>query len=128
MKKVFVCGMLLGFLTTLSYAQRGHSIGGVGPMARPRGADLGGIHSTTGLNPNAKINPNSVGIGHGGVTPNAIPMSTHSKTVSPDAAGDPSVRTVHPNATTMPDARPVPPDAERVPDRVNVPTAGYVGP
>ena len=126
MRRVLVCGMLLVFFTSLSYAQRGHSIGGVGPMARSRGAALGGIHADS-----SKITPNPIGVGHDGVSPNAIPLSTRSKTVSPNAAGDPSVRTTHPNATTMPDARPVPPDAERVPGRVNLPDGAnpvYVGP
>ena len=68
MKKLFVLGMLLGLLTSLSFAQRGRAVG-MGPTARgPIGANVGP------MSPSARINPNAVTVGHDGISPNAKPI------------------------------------------------------
>jgi len=122
MKRLLICGMLLGLLTTVCMAQRGGS--------RPM--------------PNVRM-PNAIENQHGGVAPNAIApgsartvgpvtttappsatvppnaerMGTHANTVSPHTTVSPNATTVAPNArtsgaeTVAPDARTVKPDAQQ---------------
>jgi len=122
MKKVLVCGMLLGLLTSVSYAQRGHAVGGVGPSAR--------IPSVGPVSPNARINPSAIGIGHAGVLPNATTTGKNPTHVGPNATFDPNARTVGPTANTAePSARTVGPNTvTTVPDRVITPNATGPGP
>ena len=100
MKKILICGMLLGLLSSVSVAQRGRAIG-MGPTARgPVGANVGPIGP---IGPNARINPSSVSVGHGGIAPNAKPIDAIGGTVSP-TAGRTHTPTVGPNSRTpMPD-------------------------
>ena len=106
MKRLIVCGMLLGLLTTVSFAQRGRAIGGATAGAR--------IPNVGAISPHAGINPNSVGLPHGGVLPNATTSKTP-KTITPNATINPKAGTVRPNSETV------------RPDRVTLPDA-HIGP
>ena len=122
MKQVLLCGMLLALLTSVSFAQRGRAVGGVGPTARlgapnvRMGPDAVGIAPSTGIPPSARIGgvaPNATR-----VAPNAIPVAPHATTVAPNATTvAPNAKTVAPNArttgaeTVTPRARTVDPDA-----------------
>jgi hypothetical protein len=101
MKKLLVCGMLLGLLTSLSFAQRGRAYGGVGTSAR--------IPNVGPVSPNARTSPNAIGTGHDGVAPNAT-TGKNPKHSAPNATADPTARTVGPNTGTVPD-RVITPDA-----------------
>ncbi len=101
MKKVLVFGVLLGLLTTVSWAQRGRTVGGVGPTARLPGA--------------TRMPPNAVGIPHRGIAPNATSTGT-GKTVKPNATAGQTAKTVGPNATKLPH-RVVLPDADGITGR-----------
>jgi hypothetical protein len=139
MKKVIICGMVLGLLSTVSFAQRGRAAGGTAPTARmPNAAPMSQPMAPVARTPNAAA-PN-----HDGVTPNAVSGSNHSQTVSPNAksnsgasatqtvspnaesnANASATQSVNPNATNgnAPAARTVDPNATTVPDRVTVPDA-----
>jgi hypothetical protein len=104
MKKLLICGMLLGLLTTLSVAQRGRAVGGVGPTA--------GVSNNA---PMAHTMPNAVTTNHDSVAPNATNSRSHSKTVAPNATTSPNTK-----STT-------PPDARNVPNRVMLPDADGLG-
>lgn len=128
MKKLIICGMLLGLLTTVSVAQRGRAVGGASPTARmPNVAPM-----SQPMSPVART-PNAAATSHDGVTPNAVSGSTHAKTVSPNAesnANASATQSVSPNATNgnaAPAARTVDPHATTVPDRVTVPDASRNG-
>ena len=100
MKKILVCGMLLGLLTSVSFAQRGRlSSGGTIPGAR-----LPNATST-----HVGVNQNSLGLPHGGVLPRATAGKT-SKTTSPNATNNPRATTVRPNSET------IQPDNVKLPD------------
>src|SRR5215469_9017148 len=110
MKKLLICGMLLGLLTSLSYAQRGRAVGGhgVGTVgARMPNADP--------VSPHAGMNPSAIGIAHGGVLPNARTAGETPRTIAPNATINPKARTVGPNSVTTP------------PNKVNLPNA-HTGP
>jgi hypothetical protein len=96
MRKLLICGMLLGLLSTVSFAQRGAArMPTAGPIS----------HSTT-------LSPNAVGNIHDGVVPNAAAKSpSHVMTgssadpVAPNAkTGSPNADTVKPDATNVPRA------------------------
>src|SRR5271155_2241214 len=93
MKKILVCGMLLGLLTSVSYAQRGHAVGGVGPGAR--------IPNVGPVSPNARTSPNAIGVGHDGVMPNAVTTQKNPKPLTPNATTDPTAKTVGSTAKTV---------------------------
>jgi hypothetical protein len=93
MKKLLVCGMLLGLLTSLSFAQRGRAYGGVGTSAR--------IPNVGPVSPNARTSPNAIGTGHDGVAPNAT-TGKNPKHSAPNATADPTARTVGPNTGNSP--------------------------
>lgn len=114
MKKVLICGMMLGLLTSVSYAQRGHAIGGVGPGART--PNVGPV------SPNARVSPNAIGVGHDGVMPNAVTMGKNPKPLTPNGTTDPTAKTVDPTAKTV-----GPNTITTVPDRVITPDA-HTGP
>ena len=110
MKKILVCGMLLGLLTAVSWAQRGRTMGGAGvtPGARMPSAGVG--------SPNIGMNPNAVGMPQGGALPRA--------TTSPNATTSKTPHTVKPNATSDPKANTVGSHTEsRAPDHVTLPDA-----
>jgi len=122
MKKLLVCGMLLGLLTSVSYAQRGRAIGGVGASANV-GARFPSI---TPASPAARVNPNSVTTGHAGAVTNAEknpstvkPNATSNHIASPvgpepiinsDVKVEKNPSTVKPNATSNRIANPVGPE------------------
>ncbi len=108
MKKVLVCGMLLGLLTTLSWAQRERTV--VGPAAR-----MGGV------GPAARIGPNSLGIPPHGIAPNARTAGT-ATTVRPNATAG-KATTVRPNATNGGAAKTVRPNVTKMPNKVILPDA-----
>ena len=114
MKKVLIQGMLLGLLTGMCAAQRGHAAGGVAPMARTTPNAITASHD--GIAPNART--------AGSVTaapPRAITVAPNPKTtVAPNATVSPNAKTtVAPNArtsapeTVAPNARTVAPDAQQ---------------
>ena len=100
MKKLFISVAVLGLLSSVSVAQRGHAVGGVAPMAR-----------TT---------PNAITLSHGGVAPNArtagsvTTVPPKATTVAPNARTKvaPNARTVTPEPVA-PNARTVAPDAQQ---------------
>ena len=118
MKKLLICGLLLGLLSGISFAQRGRTIGGIGPAAH--GASIG--PNIGPMSPNARINPSAIGLGHAGVSPNAKPVGDitgvpatagksrtstsvgpNSKPHMPDQAMPPLSPTIRPNAGIGPD-------------------------
>ncbi len=107
MKKVLICGMLLGLLPCVAFAQRGRAVGGMGPAAHM--PNVGSMPSNVGVHPNA------VGIGHNGVAPNSAPIGSNSKTVAPNA----TTSKVPDNAATNP---------KTVPDRVIPADTGTMSP
>jgi len=109
MKQLLVCGMLLGLLTSVSFAQRGHAIGGVGTSAR--------IPNVGPVSPNAITSPNAISMPHAGVLPNANTTGKNPTRVAPNATTDPTAQTVGPAAKT------VGPTTVTVPDRIIPPDA-----
>ncbi len=106
MKKVLVCGMLLGFLTSVSFAQRGgRAMGGFGTNPTR-------IPNAVPATPNATFNPGA--ISHGGVLPN----TTHAPNAT-DMGKDPNP--AHPNATFGPNATTSKPNAARLPGESTMP-------
>ncbi len=110
MKKVLVCAMLLGLLTSVSYAQRGRAVRGAGATAR--------MPNVMPVSPTAGINPSAVSKGHDGVLPNATTTGKNPKPLTPNATTDPTAKTVAPNAKTV-----GPNPVTTVPDRVITPDA-----
>jgi len=110
MKKVLICGMLLGLLTGVCMAQRGHAAGGVGPMAHP--------------------GPNVFGTSHGGIAPNARtagPVTTVAP--RPITAAPNAQTTVAPKATTVaPNAATVTPKAATITPETIAPRARTISP
>jgi hypothetical protein len=101
MKKVLICGMLLGLLPCLAFAQRGRAVGSMGPSVHM--PSVGSMPSNVGGHPNA------VAIGHDGVAPNSVPIGSDSKTVTPNATTSKVPSDVGTNPKTVPD-RVIPPD------------------
>ena|SRR5664279_1403149 len=123
MKKILLCGMLLGLLSTMSFAQRGRVMGGAGPTART---------------PNARMSPNATNVGHDGIAPNATantqtrvhPNATTGNTpntVGPNASTGNRATAVGPDAATGRTATTVSPNANDTPDRVITPDATPMG-
>lgn len=108
MKKLLICGMLLGLLTSVSYAQRGRSVGGGIGTSGARLPNVGPI------SPHAGVNPGSIGLPHGGVLPNATTSKT-SKTTTPNATVNPKAQTVGPHANTTAPTRGTLPNAHTGP-------------
>jgi len=106
MKKIFLCAMSLALLTSLGFAQRGRAVGSVTPGVR--------FPNAGAVSPHAGVNPNSLGLPHGGMLPNAASGKTAS-TVKPNATNNPRATTVKPNSETV------------QPDRVDLPDA-HIGP
>lgn len=106
MKKLLVCGMLLGLLTGISFAQRGRAMGGgIGPSGA-RLPNVGPVSSHAGVNPDA------IGMPHGGVLPNAATTTSKTpKNTTPHATFDPKAQTVGPHANTNPPIRGTLPNA-----------------
>jgi hypothetical protein len=109
MKQVLVCGMLLGLLTTVSFAQRGHAVGGVGTNP--------GITNVGPVSPIARPSPNAITVPHEGVAPNATTVEKNPSRVAPNATSDPTAKTVAPTANTVGTT------PGTVPDRVILPNA-----
>lgn len=96
MKKVLVCGMLLGLLTSVSFAQRGRTMGGFGPTAR-------GPSPTATTPPMTAHSPDSV------IPGSVLSNTTHAPTAT-TVGKDPNAR---PNATFSPTAVPGQPNTAR---------------
>ncbi len=109
MKRILICGMMLGLLTGVGFAQRGRAVGGVGPAAR-----------MPGNAPVVGTTPNAVTTTHGSTTPNAVSGSTHAKTVTPNATNGAQAAAVTPNSGN---ATTVSPNVNTVPDRALNPDA-----
>ena len=100
MKNIILTVMLLGLLTSVSFAQRGAAMGGnrgvtqIGPSAHPMGAtpQLGPPNavgeSPLLIRPNAvRVAPNAQRTNAGGVKPNAVDTQ---RVAPPDAVGQPN--------------------------------------
>jgi hypothetical protein len=116
MKKILLCGMMLGLLTAVSWAQRGRTIGGGGITSGARIPNAGAISPHAGMNPNAMTMP------HGGVfssattAPNAVTTtSKNPKRVTPNATFDPTASTVGSHTENSSPDRVVLPDAHTGP-------------
>jgi hypothetical protein len=115
MKRILICGVMLGLLTGASFAQRGRAAGGGTPA-------VGGVGSTARMPGNAPVvhsTPNAVTATHESTAPDAVSGSTKAKTVTPNATGG-AATTVSPNAGN-PSA--MSPSANTVPDRAINPDA-----
>lgn len=117
MKKTLICGMMLGLLTSVSFAQRAHTV-------RPTAT----VPHTVGMAPVAPMaatTPNAVSSAPAKVAPDSVTGSTHAKTVTPNATLPASTaNTATPSAaSTSPTARTVNPNANTVPDRTMLPDA-----
>ena len=109
LKMTIACGMLLGLLSAVSFAQHGRlATGGTVPGARLPSA-------TSGLAP---INSRSVGTFPGQTRPSP---SAEKVGVTPNAATNPATRTVGPNTPTVPDHM-------TVPDTVDLGNRTRIGP
>ncbi len=111
MKKLLICGALLGLLTSVCVAQRGRV--GPTPGTAPPMARIG--PNAVSMSPSAPISPTAVS--HGGVAPNAGPRANPvgTTTVAPNAktAVAPNARTGVAAEPVAPDARTVAPDAQQ---------------
>jgi len=112
MKKVILCGMLLGLLTGAGFAQRGAragapNMGSVGPSVRTVGpAAMIAPNMTIGPSAGVHVAPNAVtGVSTRPVGPNATTAAPNAQTVDRNAGK------FAPNARTTPDAVPVGPHA-----------------
>jgi hypothetical protein len=115
MKKLLICGMMLGFMTGASFAQRGRAAGGAAPA-------VGGVGPTArmpGNSPVVRTTPNAVTATHQSTAPNAVSGSAKAKTVTPNATGG-AATTVSPNAGNTPAMSP---STNTVPDRATNPDA-----
>ena|SRR5271165_958343 len=113
-KTIVACGMLLGLLSTVSFAQRQRlNSGGTLPGARlPNAVHSGGTFNS------------GVGVGQGSTTSNGHKGGT----VQPNATSTPTTRTVSPNTSTIdPNTNTIRPNAGTVPDRVTVPDSTGLG-
>jgi hypothetical protein len=107
MRKLLAYGMLLGVFSGLCVAQHVRPLGGgVGSGAR--------APNVMPISPNAGMNPDAVGVGHGGVLPNATTVSKNPVRVNPQAKSSPTAVTVGPHATGVPD-KVITPDAHQGP-------------
>jgi len=111
LNRILVCGMLLGLLTAVSFAQHQRIAGG-------------------GTMPGARL-PNTV---HSGGTlglPDTTTLSKGSSTSGvfrPNATTTPSAKTVDPNASTIsPHAGTISPNASTTPEHVTIPDARGLG-
>ena len=101
-KKMIACGMLLGLLTAVSFAQHQRVFGG---------GTMPGAHP-----------PNNVHSGGNLGVPNTTTLNKGSITSSGRQAG-----VTRPNATTDPNAQTVRPNADPKPDHVSIPDARGLG-
>ncbi len=131
MKKTIIYGMLLGLLTTASFAQRRAAEPGVVPNGRA-GANMAPMAPGVGMGqmgqmsvPVTRVSPSAVNTtNHNGVAPDARPSSSKAShananattgsstsTVKPNAASGTSASTVDPNSSTNRNASTVGPEA-----------------
>lgn len=125
LKMVIACGMLLGLLCGVSYAQRGRFSAGAHsavpgarlPAANP-GDSLGNI-GTTHL-PSATKGPIAPNAHTTTATnPSSVKSTAPAAETRPSAESDPAATTVKPNAGTVPD-RVTGPNGNAVDGRANV--------
>jgi hypothetical protein len=128
MKKVLICGILLGLLPTLALAQRGRVAGGVGPASRTIGPTSTVGPMTTGtvgpMTSTGRINSNTgpATLSHGGMAPSTKPVGT-TTTVAPSTDTGKTIDSVGtntkpvPNRTIPPDTGTIRPDTGVGPDR-----------
>lgn len=109
MKKVLICGMLLGLLPSLAFAQRGRMAGGIGPSSRTTmPSTIGPMSSTARIN----SNPGASTLGHGKVAPSTKPVGSVT-TVKPSTVNGKTADSVGMTTKTVPD-RDIPPDTGTV--------------
>jgi hypothetical protein len=99
MKKILICGMMLGLMTGVGFAQRGRAAGGVGPTAGMPSAPIG------------RTAPNAVTAVPRAPAPNAVSGPSNVKTVTPNATGADAAKTVAPNANSSDNAKTVAPNS-----------------
>src|SRR5580704_3329658 len=100
MKKILICGMMLGLMTGVGFAQRGRAAGGVGPTAGMPSAPIG------------RTAPNAVTAVPRAPAPNAVSGPSNVKTVTPNATGADAAKTVAPNANSSDNAKTVAPNSK----------------
>lgn len=120
MRKVILCGMLLGLLTGMCFAQRGigRPMGAagnarIGPAAARPFPNVTGIGSNAGhagaigIGTRAKTVPSNVGIGTNpkSVSPDSV------RSVEPDAAVGTNPKSIRPDATVGTNPKSISPDA-----------------
>ncbi len=103
MKKILICGMLLGFLTSSGFAQRRAVQPGALP-SRGHAINAGSMGANVGVSPNVGMSPTAA-TGHNGISPSAVASGTSAKNVGS------STTTVKPNAATMGATKSVDPNA-----------------
>jgi hypothetical protein len=121
MKRILICGVMLGLMTGAGFAQRGRAAGGVGPA-------VGGVGPSArmpGNAPMARTAPNAVTNAQGSMAPNAVSGSPNAKTVKPNGANGTAIAPNAGNAATVsPDANTVPgtmnPDAQGISDHTRI--------
>ena len=108
MKKLLICGLMVGLLSSVGVAQRARSMG---PAARTPGMEP--------IAPNAHMGAGSASVGHSGISPSAVPAGTHARTATPNATSGTSSKTVSPNAG-RPSDRVMLPDARGISDHTRI--------
>jgi hypothetical protein len=113
MKKILICGMMLGLMTGVGFAQRGRAVGGVGPTAGMPSAPIG------------RTAPNTVTAVPRAPAPNAVSAPNNTKAVTPNATGSDAAKTVAPNTNSADNAKTVGPNTNSADDAKTVaPNAG----
>jgi hypothetical protein len=115
MKRILLCGVMLGLMAGVGFAQRGRAAGGAGSAA---GA-VGPSARMPGNAPMARTAPNAVTNAQGSMAPDAVSGSA-TKTVKPNGTSGANSTVAAPNAGN---ATTVSPNANTVPDRAMNPDA-----
>ena len=98
--------MVLGLLPSLAFAQRGRTVGGMGPTRDTDMPSTVGPMTSTCEN---QHQPGPATLGHGSVAPSYTPVGSTSTTVAPSTANSKTVDSVGTDQQTVPD-RTIPPD------------------
>ncbi len=113
MKKVILCGMLLGLLTGMCFAQRGvgRPMGTEGPTARMGPDAVRSFPNATSVGPHVGHAGSNIGVASRAESVHGVGVGRNAKTVTPDAAVGANQKTVRPDAPVGANAKDVRPDA-----------------
>lgn len=112
MKKLMICAMLLGLLTTLSVAQRGRA-SSIGPSTNTR---MPGVAPISPLPNTAVSGVTGISGSHHGVAPSTMGSESRPLDVKPSTLSSPDLTTVTPATTHTGADRVVPPDTQGISD------------